>query len=112
MNSSNYFCNYNKINVYNKKSIKSDLVTQILYGEKFKIISKYGNWYKIKLHTDNYVGFIIKKKFAHTFKPTHKISGLKSIIYRHPKNFTKFLGYLKILAFKLIILCVGLNFSV
>ena len=88
--SSNYFCNYNKINVYNKKSIKSGLVTQILYGEKFKIISKYGNWYKIKLHTDNYVGFIIKKKFTHTFKPTHKISGLKSIIYRHPKNFTKY----------------------
>ena len=88
--SSNYCCNYNKINVYNKKSIKSDLVTQILYGEKFKIISKYRNWYKIKLHTDNYVGFIIKKKFAHTFKPTHKISGLKSIIYRHPKNLTKY----------------------
>ena len=87
---SNSFNNYNIINVYNKKSIKSGLVTQILYGEKFKIISKYRNWYKIKLHTDNYVGFIIKKKFAHTFKPTHKISGLKSIIYRHPKNFTKY----------------------
>jgi len=65
---SNYFSNYNIINVYNKKSIKSDLVTQILYGEKFKIISKYRKWFKIKLHTDNYVGFIIKKKFAHHLK--------------------------------------------
>ena len=87
--SSNYFCNYNKINVYNKKSIKSDLVTQILYGEKFKIISKYGNWYKIKLHTDNYVGFIIKKKFAHTFKPTHKVSVLAANIYGKPSNKAK-----------------------
>ena len=88
--SSNYFCNYNKINVYNKKSIKSDLVTQILYGEKFKIISKYGNWYKIKLHTDNYVGFIIKKKFAHTFKPTHKIINLKARIFKYPENLVKY----------------------
>jgi len=84
--SSNYFCNYNKINVYNKKSIKSDLVTQILYGEKFKIISKYGNWYKIKLHTDNYVGFIIKKKFAKQFKPTHKVSVLAANIYGKPSS--------------------------
>ena len=37
----NNFSNYNIINVYNKKSIKSGLVTQILYGETFKIISKY-----------------------------------------------------------------------
>ena len=86
---SNYFSNYNIINVYNKKSIKSDLVTQILYGEKFKIISKYGNWYKIKLHTDNYVGFIIKKKFAKQFKPTHKVSVLAANIYGKPSNKAK-----------------------
>ena len=30
------------INVYKKKSIKSKLVTQILYGESFKIIKKKG----------------------------------------------------------------------
>ena len=89
MNSNN-FSNYNIINVYNKKSIKSGLVTQILYGEKFKIISKYRNWYKIKLHTDNYVGFIIKKKFAHTFKPTHKIINLKARIFKYPKNLVKY----------------------
>ena len=86
---SNYFSNYNIINVYNKKSIESDLVTQILYGEKFKIISKYRNWYKIKLHTDNYIGFIIKKKFAHTFKPTHKVSVLAAKVYEKPSNKAK-----------------------
>ena len=82
--------NYPIINLYNKKDVTSKIVTQMLYGENFTIIKKFRNWYKIKLHTDNYVGFIIKKKFTHTFKPTHKISGLKSIIYRHPKNFTKY----------------------
>ena len=88
MNSNN-FSNYNIINVCNKKSIKSGLVTQILYGEKFKIISKYRNWYKIKLHTDNYVGFIIKKKFAHTFKPTHKVSVLAANVYGKHSNKAK-----------------------
>ena len=49
---SNYFSNYNIVNVYNKRSIKSALVTQILYGQKFKIIFKYREWLKIKLLHD------------------------------------------------------------
>ena len=86
----NYFSNYNIVNVYNKRSIKSALVTQILYGQKLKIIFKYKEWLKIKLLNDGYKGYITKKKFITKFKPTHKISELKSIIYRHPKNFTKY----------------------
>ena len=53
--------NYPIINLYNKKSVTSKIVTQMLYGENFTILRKIRNWYKIKLHTDNYVGFIIKK---------------------------------------------------
>jgi len=86
----NYFSNYNIVNVYYKRSIKSALVTQILYGQKLKIIFKYKEWLKIKLLNDGYKGYITKKKFITKFKPTHKISGLKSIVYRHPKNFTKY----------------------
>ena len=56
--------NYPIINLYKKKSIASKIVTQMLYGENFTILRKFGNWCKIKLHTDNYVGFIIRKKFA------------------------------------------------
>ena len=61
----------------------------MLYGENFTILKKFGNWYKIKLHTDNYVGFIIKKKFAHTFKPTHKVSVLAAKVYEKPSNKAK-----------------------
>ena len=83
MNSNN-FSNYNIINVYNKKSIKSGLVTQILYGEKFKIISKYRKWCKIKLRNDGYKGYIIKKKFISKFKPTHKVCSISAALYSKP----------------------------
>jgi hypothetical protein len=52
----------------------------MLYGENFTILRRYGNWCKIKLHTDNYVGFIIGKKFANLSKPTHKVSVLAANI--------------------------------
>ena len=58
----------------------------MLYGENFTILSKSKNWCKIKLHADNYVGFIIKKKFAKLFKPTHKVSVLAANIYRKPSS--------------------------
>ena len=80
----NNFSNYNIINVYNKKSIKSGLVTQILYGEKFKIISKYRKWCKIKLRNDGYKGYIIKKKFISKFKPTHKVCSISAALYSKP----------------------------
>ena len=80
----NYYSKFNILNVYSKKSIKSKLATQILYGEKFKILSKKGKWWKIKLHNDNYKGFILKKKFNQKFNPTHKIFILKAKIYKYP----------------------------
>ena len=58
-----YYNNYTSINVYKNNSISSGLTTQILYGEKFKLIKKTGDWWKIKLNSDKYIGFIKKKKF-------------------------------------------------
>jgi len=86
----NKFSNkYPIINLYKKKNISSKIVTQMLYGENFTLLRQFGNWYKIKLHTDNYVGFIIKKKFAEPFKATHKVSVLAANIYKKPSNITK-----------------------
>ena len=49
-------------NIYSKPSIRSEIASQILYGEKFKILLKKKNWIKIKTSFDNYIGFIKKKK--------------------------------------------------
>ena len=72
------------INVYNKKNTKSKLVTQLLYGESFKIIKKSSNWVKIKNDSDNYKGFIIKKNFPIKKKNTHKVHNLSATLYSKP----------------------------
>ena len=82
----NNFFNYSVANIYSKPSSKSEVISQILYGEKFKIIKKKKNWYKIRNNYDNYIGFIKKRKFNQKFQPTNKIYKLKSKIYKKKNN--------------------------
>ena len=82
----NNFFNHSVANIYSKPSSNSEVISQILYGEKFKIILKNKNWCKIKTNYDNYIGFIKKKKFYKRFKPTNKIYKLKSKIYKKKNN--------------------------
>ena len=76
--------NLSIINVYNKKNTKSKLVTQLLYGESFKIIKKNGKWIKIKNHSDGYKGFIKERKFPSNKKNTHKVYNLYANLYTKP----------------------------
>jgi len=71
------------INVYNNKK-KSEVVTQLLYGETFKCIDNKKHWIKIKNDTDGYVGFIKKKKFLKAEKSTHKVCNLYAVLYSKP----------------------------
>ena len=77
------------INVYKKNNIRSEVVTQILYGDTFKKIKKKGIWIKIKNDTDNYKGFIKKKKFTSNQKNTHKVYNLKANLYSKPNTKSK-----------------------
>jgi len=81
--------NYPIINLYKKKSTASKIATQMLYGENFTVLKKFRNWYKVKLHADNYIGFITRKKFTNSFKPTHKVSVLAANVYGKPSNKAK-----------------------
>ena len=78
--------NLSKINVYKKPSIKSAIVTQLLYGETFKRIKQVSGWLKIKNDIDNYVGYIKKRKFPKNEKNTHKVFTVSSNLYSRPKN--------------------------
>lgn len=69
------------LNIYNKKDTSSELISQMLYGEKFKILKKYNNWLKVKTSYDGYVGFIKNKKYSKDIINTHKIIKLKSNVY-------------------------------
>ena len=77
----NNFLNKSVANIYFKPSSNSEVVSQILYGEKFKILLKRKKYLKIKTHYDNYIGYIKKDKFLENFKPSHKISKIKSRIF-------------------------------
>jgi len=72
------------INVYRKRTKKSEIVTQLLYGETFKKLYKNGNWIKIKNDIDNYTGYIKKQNFPTDQKNTHKVQVLFSNLYVKP----------------------------
>ena len=75
--------------MYEKPSHKSKISSQILYGEKFKILLKNKNWLKIKTSFDNYVGYVKKINYVNKFKPTHKIKKIFAIIYKKPNKNSK-----------------------
>ena len=85
----NFFCKNKFLNIYKRSSKLSEVTSQILYGEKFKILSKNKNWIKIKSTFDNYVGYIENKKYRENHKLTHKVCILKATIFSTPNNKTK-----------------------
>ena len=82
----NSFFNNSLGNIYSKPSVKSEITSQIIYGEKFKILSKTKNWFKIRTSFDRYTGYIKRTKFYHKFNPSNKISTLKTRIFREKEN--------------------------
>ena len=85
----NYFFRGQFSNIYKKSNKFSEVTSQILYGEKFKILSKNKKWIKIKTLFDNYVGYIKNKKYTDKYKVTHKVYSLKANIFKKPNNKTK-----------------------
>ena len=82
-----YFTNnFSVINLYNKPSLKSEIVTQMIYGDTFSVSKKTKKWLKIKIKEDNYKGYIKNKKYSIFIKPTHKVDILKASIYKFPNK--------------------------
>ena len=78
-----YFTNtFSSINLYKNPSTKSEVVTQMIYGESFSISQEKNKWLKIKIKEDNYKGYIQKKNYSEYLKPTHKINKLNAKIYK------------------------------
>jgi len=74
--------NFSILNIHEKPNRKSNLSSQMIYGEKFKIIHKKNNWLKIKTSFDNYTGYIKNKNFIIKLNPKYKIYSLKSNIFK------------------------------
>ena len=78
------------LNIYKKKNISSELISQLVYGEKFTILMKYNKWLKIKTNYDGYIGFIKNRNYQKNLNNTHKVFKLKSNIYSKHNNKFKF----------------------
>ena len=56
-------CLLSFIPVRAEASDRSELVTQLIYGETYAVLETFDKWLKIEIHGDNYVGYIDKKQF-------------------------------------------------
>ena len=82
-----YFTNnFPIINLYKKPNKKSEVVTQMIYGESFSVSKKTKKWFKISIKEDDYKGYIQKKNFSKYIRPTHKVNALKAKIYKLPNK--------------------------
>ena len=70
------------LNIYKKPSKKSEVISQMIYGDSFSISKKINRWMKIKTKEDNYSGYIQNKNYLEYLKPTHKINVLKAKVYK------------------------------
>jgi len=86
----NYFYKKPLSNIYKKPSKISEVTSQIIYGEKFKVLSKSKHWLRIKTSFDNYIGYIKNENYTRDHNPTHKIFSLKVNIFNKKKNKTKY----------------------
>ena len=93
---SNYYSTYSCINIYDRPSINAKISSQIIYGEKFKVLKKIKSFLKIRTSYDRYTGYIKNKKFIKKFKPTHKVKTLKTRIYKS-NSFLPFSSEIEIL---------------
>ena len=73
-------------NIYNNNK-KSEIVTQILLGEKFITLNKFGKFFKGYKAYDKYEGFIeAKDLYLDKIKKTHKIISKECNLYKKPND--------------------------
>ena len=63
-----FFCKNSSVYLYERPYHKSKISSQILYGEKFKILLKDKNWLKIKTSFDGYIGYVKKINYVNKRK--------------------------------------------
>ena len=78
--------NFSIINLHKNPSTKSEIVTQMIYGDSFLLKKRKKKWLKIKIKEDNYTGYVVNKNFSQYLKPSHKIAILKAKIYKFPNK--------------------------
>ena len=60
-----YFSNnFVVINLHKKPSKKSEIVTQMIFGDSFIVSKKTKKWLKVRIKEDGYKGYVQNKNFS------------------------------------------------
>ncbi len=74
-------CNLSIVPLRSEPSDKSEMVSQVLFGEHFKVLEKSKQWRKIRLAYDQYEGYIDVKQFQPISKEFYqKLDGSKGAV--------------------------------
>lgn len=66
-------CNLSVVSLRGEPSNKAELVSQVLFGEHFKVLEKRKEWSKIRLAYDKYEGWIDNKQFVFITAEKYKV---------------------------------------
>ncbi len=73
----------------------SKLSTQLLYGEECNVYESSNGWSWVQSLRDNYVGYTPTKNLKKiNFRPTHKITSLRTFVYSSPNIKSDIINYL------------------
>ena len=89
-------------NIYKKPSKKSEITSQILYGEKIRILKNKNRWLRIRTYNDNYSGYVKNEKLKKGLKIIFKTNKSKTRIFSQnkKKNFLPFNSRLPVINIK------------
>ncbi len=79
-----YTINLQVVSLYEKQNIKSEVVSQALYGENFHVLEKNNDWILIQLKDDNYKGWILNYSYFNFFKTNYMVHLPCTWIYNSP----------------------------
>lgn len=65
-------CNLSVIPLRAEASDRSEIVSQVLFGEHFEILEKIRQWSKIRLHFDQYEGWVDSKQYQEISKENYE----------------------------------------
>ncbi len=74
-------CNLSIVPCRKEPSDRSEMVTQLLFGDHFQILDRQGNWCHIKIAFDDYEGWIDKKQFLPIEQHTFDILNTTDVFY-------------------------------
>ncbi len=55
-------CHLSIVPIRKEANDRSEMVSQLLFGEAVEIIDKYKSWYKVKVYSDDYIGWVDQKQ--------------------------------------------------